>query len=187
MKQNYWHDIPATEDKIEDTVNAIIEIPKGSSCKYEYDKDFGILKLDRVLYTATHYPANYGFIPRTYANDNDPADILVFCKEPMVPGILMRARVIGVAVMKDGADMDEKIIAVSADDPSYAKITSIQQLPAHLIDEMTHFFTVYKELEGKTTRILNVKDREEALAIIKECMEAYNQFKASQNVAVSSH
>src|SRR5689334_22818970 len=137
--KNYWHDIPTTEKDIEDSVFALIEIPEGSSAKFEYDKDFGIIRLDRVLFTATHYPANYGFIPQTYADDNDPLDILVLCKERMPPGVLMRARVIGVFIMIDQGEMDEKILAVSCDDPTFKDIKHIDQLPKHIINEMTHF------------------------------------------------
>lgn len=172
-KRDYWHDIPASDSRIEENVFAVVEIPEGSSSKFEYDKKYGIIRLDRVLYTSTHYPANYGFIPQTLADDEDPLDILILCKERMVPGILMRARVIGVAIMVDGADIDEKIIAVSPNDPTYADITSISQLPKHVIDEMTHFFDVYKELEGKKTKVLKVKDRKDAIEIIKKCSDSY--------------
>ena len=177
MAINYWHDIPATDSDIEKSVFAIIEIPEGSSCKYEYDKEYGIIKLDRVLFTSTHYPTNYGFVPRTYSSDGDPLDILVFCKERMVPGVLMRAKVIGVAIMVDGEEMDEKLISVCADDPTFEKINSINDLPPHLIDEMTHFFDVYKELEGKKTKVLKVKDRDAALQVVKKCQQEYNKLK----------
>jgi inorganic pyrophosphatase len=172
---NYWHDIPTTDSVIEEQVNAIIEIPEGSSSKYEYDKKYAIIRLDRVLFTSTHYPANYGFIPQTYADDEDPLDILVLCKEQMVPGVLMRARVIGVFIMVDGDSMDEKIMAVSADDPTFKDITHINQLPKHIIDEMTHFFEVYKELEGKKTKVMKFKDTPDALRIITECQQAYTR------------
>ena len=174
-KLNYWHDIPTAEKDIEDSAYAIIEIPQGSSCKFEYDKEYGIIRLDRVLFTSTHYPANYGFIPRTLASDDDPLDILVFCKEKMEPGVLMRARILGVAIMVDGADLDEKIIAVSADDPSYKGVDSVDKLAPHLVDEMAHFFDVYKELEGKKTKVLKVKGRKEALEVIRKCVEEYNK------------
>jgi inorganic pyrophosphatase len=170
---NYWHDIPTTETNIKEHVNAIIEIPEGSSSKYEYDKKYAIIRLDRVLFTSTHYPANYGFIPQTYADDDDPLDILVLCKEQMVPGVLMRARVIGVFIMVDGDSMDEKIMAVSADDPTFTAVTHISQLPKHIIDEMTHFFEVYKELEGKKTKVMKFKDTPDALAIIEKGQKAY--------------
>jgi len=177
---SYWHTIPTSETKITETIHAIIEIPEGSSCKYEYDKKYSIMRLDRVLFTSTHYPANYGFIPQTYADDDDPLDVLVLCKESVVPGILMRARVIGVFIMVDGDSMDEKILAVSADDPSYADITHIDQLPQHIINEMTHFFEVYKELEGKKTKVMKFKDAPDALAIIEKCQKKYAQMFGKQ-------
>lgn len=172
---NYWHNIPTTDATIEEYVYAIIEIPEGSQAKFEYDKKHGIIRLDRVLFTSTHYPANYGFIPQTYADDDDPLDILVLCKEAMVPGVLMRARVIGVFIMIDGDSMDEKIMAVSADDPTFKNITHINQLPAHIIDEITHFFDVYKELEGKKTKVMKFKDAPEAITIIKKSQALYSQ------------
>jgi inorganic pyrophosphatase len=178
--KNYWHDVPTSPGKVEENVYAIIEIPEGSSCKFEYDKEYGIMRLDRVLFTSTHYPANYGFIPQTYADDSDPLDILVLCKETMVPGILMRARILGVAIMVDGSEMDEKIIAVSADDPTYIGFDSINQLPRHVIDEMMHFFDIYKELEGKRTKVLKVKDRTDAIAIVKKCQDNYKKMLSSK-------
>lgn len=170
-----WHDINVTENKIENFVNAIIEIPSHSSAKFEYDKKYGIMKLDRVLYTSTHYPANYGFIPKTLADDNDPLDILVLCKEKMTPGMLMRASIIGVFMMVDGDEIDEKILAVSPDDPSFKHIKNVKQLPDHLVKEMTHFFEVYKELEGKKTKVMKFKDKEDAIKIVQKCIEAYNK------------
>lgn len=172
---HYWHDIPTSSTTPDDTVNAIVEIPERSSCKYEYDKEFGIIRLDRVLYTSTHYPADYGFIPQTYADDDDPLDILVLCRERIVPGALVRARVIGVFHMVDGVSMDEKILAVCADDPAYKDITNVDQLPAHLVTEMTHFFEVYKELEGKKTKVMQFQGRADALRIIKECVARYKK------------
>ena len=172
---NYWHAIPTTETQITEAVHAIIEIPAGSSCKYEYDKKYGLLRLDRVLFTSTHYPANYGFLPQTYADDEDPLDILVLCKERVVPGTLMRARVIGVFIMVDGDSMDEKIMAVSCDDPTYKNVTHIDQLPQHILSEMTHFFEVYKELEGKKTKVMKFKDAPDALKIIEKCQHMYRE------------
>jgi inorganic pyrophosphatase len=174
--KHYWHDIPVTDSTPEDYVYAIVEIPEGSSSKFEYDKKYGIIRLDRVLYTSTHYPSHYGFIPQTYADDSDPLDILVLCKEPMIPGVLMRARVIGVFIMVDGESLDEKIIAVSADDPTYQGTMEIGQLPPHVIDEMMHFFDVYKELEGKRTKVVTKKNRAEALKIIEKCREMYTDY-----------
>jgi inorganic pyrophosphatase len=173
--ENYWHTIPTSEKTIAEQINAVIEIPKGSQNKFEYDKDYGIIRLDRVLFTSTHYPANYGFIPQTYADDDDPLDILVLCTQPMVPGVLMRARAIGVFIMVDGDSFDEKIMAVSDDDPTYKGITHIDQLPKHIIEEMTHFFEVYKELEGKKTKVMKFKNAPEALKVIEKCQAAYKE------------
>jgi inorganic pyrophosphatase len=170
---NYWHDIPTSEKEIEHHINTIIEIPHGSKAKFEYDKEYGIIRLDRVLFTSTHYPANYGFIPQTYADDNDPLDALVLCTEVMPPGALMRARVIGVFIMVDQGEMDEKILAVSLDDPTYKEIKHVDQIPKHILNEITHFFEVYKALENKETKVTGFKDAKEALKIIKECQEKY--------------
>ena len=172
---NYWHDIPASDKEIAESVNAIIEIPAGSKAKFEYDKKYGIIQLDRVLFTSTQYPANYGFIPQTFADDNDPLDILVLCSLKVPPGVLMRARVIGVFIMIDQGEMDEKVLAVSADDPTYKNITHMDQIPKHVIKEITHFFEVYKALEGKETKVTGFKDEKEALRIIAECQEKYKK------------
>ena len=169
---NIWHDI--SEDRIEkDSFMAVIEIPKGCSNKYELDKDTGMLKLDRVLYTATHYPANYGFIPRTYAGDKDPLDVLVICQESMYPLTLVECYPIGVVKMIDGEDADEKIIAIAKNDPYYNCYRDIQALPDHISKEIMHFFAVYKQLEGKTTTVDKVYNREEAEKIIEEAIKNY--------------
>ena len=132
---------------------AVIEITKGGKAKYELDKDTGLLRLDRVLYTSTHYPANYGFIPRTYASDGDPLDVLVLCSENILPMSLVRCYPIGVIIMDDGGKKDEKIIAIPFDDPTYNGYQDLKELPAHIFDEMRHFFSVYKQLEaGKPRR-----------------------------------
>ena len=170
---HYWHQIPAQDE--EEIVNAIIEIPSGSFCKYEYDKDYGIIRLDRVLFTSTHYPANYGFIPQTFAEDDDPMDIMVLCRRTVVPGTLMRARIIGVFHMVDQGHNDEKMLAVSADDPTYEKIGHIFQLPEHLVEEITHFFKVYKELENKETSVSKFSGPEVAWRILKESQERYDK------------
>ena len=138
------------------------------------DKETGLLRLDRVLYTSTHYPANYGFIPRTYANDGDPLDVLVLCSENIIPMSLVRCYPIGVIVMDDGGSKDEKIIAIPFDDPTYNNYMDISELPGHIFDEMQHFFTVYKQLENEqSTQIGEVKDHEEAKMIIASCLERY--------------
>ena len=169
---NIWHDIDPAEITPTD-FTAVIEIPKGSSCKYELDKKTGIIRLDRVLYTATHYPANYGFIPRTYADDGDPLDVLVLCAEPIYPLSLVQVYPIGCMRMIDDGKEDDKIIAIPFSDPTYRGISSIDELPAHIFDEIMHFFTVYKQLENKQTAVKELFDRKEAEEIIQSCIQAY--------------
>lgn len=169
---NIWHD---TDPKSvhPDDFPAVIEIPKGGKCKYELDKSTGLLRLDRILYTSTHYPANYGFIPRTYADDGDPLDVLVLCSEPIYPLTIVRVYPIGMMRMLDGGKMDDKIIAVPFSDPSYMGIQSIDELPAHIFDEILHFFTVYKQLENKQTDVKSLYGPAEAREIIQEAIDNY--------------
>ena len=170
---NIWHDISPKRIREEDFY-AVIEITKGGKAKYEMDKETGLLRLDRVLYTSTHYPANYGFIPRTYANDGDPLDVLVLCSENIIPMSLVRCYPIGVIIMDDSGSQDEKIIAIPFDDPTYNGYRDIKELPSNIFDEMQHFFSVYKQLEdAKSTEISEVKDHEAAKAIIASCLERY--------------
>ena len=169
---NIWHDMDPKQITPTD-FSALIEIPKGSSCKYELDKYTGLLRLDRVLYTSTHYPANYGFIPRTYADDGDPLDVLVLCPEPLYPLTLVRVYPIGVMRMIDGGAIDDKIIAIPVTDPTYNNIRSIEELPKHIFEEMMHFFRVYKQLENKQTDIKELYDREEAERIVAEAIDNY--------------
>ena len=171
---NIWHDMPAEAITPED-FTAVIEIPKGSSCKYELDKQTGLLRLERFLYTSTHYPANYGFIPRTYADDGDPLDVLVLCNEPIVPMTLIRVYPIGVMRMIDGGSLDDKIIAIAFTDPTYNHIRSIDDLPPHIFDEMMHFFSVYKQLENKQTAVKELFTAKEARQIISDCIDNYNK------------
>ena len=145
---NIWHDINP-ERITPEVFTAVIEIPKGGKNKYELDKETGLLKLDRVLYTSTHYPANYGFIPRTYAEDNDPLDVLVLCQEDILPLTLVECYPIGMLNMVDNNEQDEKIIAIPVREPNWSGYNDIADLPAHLFDEISHFFEVYKFLEGK--------------------------------------
>ncbi len=170
---NIWHDMDPSEITPSD-FSAVIEIPKGSSCKYELDKKTGLCRLDRVLYTATHYPANYGFIPRTYADDGDPLDVLVLCDAPIYPMTLVRAYPIGAMRMIDGGKLDDKIIALPFSDPTYRGIKSIHDLPSHIFDEIMHFFTVYKQLENKQTAVKELYDRREAEEIVADCIKLYN-------------
>ena len=171
---NIWHDI---DPKVitPENFTAVIEIPKGSNCKYEMDKYTGLLRLDRVLYTSTHYPANYGFIPRTYADDGDPLDVLVLCDEPIYPMTLMQVYPIGVMRMIDSGALDDKIIAVPCSDPTYNHIRTIDELPAHVFDEIMHFFSVYKQLENKQTAVKELFGPTEAMQIIQNCIEQYQK------------
>lgn len=169
---NIWHDI--SPERIErKSFDAVIEISKGSKMKYELDKETGLLFLDRVLYTSTHYPANYGFIPRTYAEDNDPLDVLVLCSEQIEPMALVRCYPIGVISMLDNGAPDDKIIAIPFNDPTYNSYKDISQLPPHIFQEMTHFFSVYKTLENKKTAIDEAKGVLAAVDIIDAAIERY--------------
>ena len=169
---NIWHDISPKRITPEDFI-CVIEISKGSKKKYELDKETGLIILDRILYTSTHYPANYGFIPRTFGDDGDPLDVLLICAEKLEPMSLVRAYPIGVISMIDNGKYDEKIIAIPFNDPNYNMYKSIDQLPKHLFDEMQHFFKVYKNLEGKETAVDEVAGREEALKVIEDCISNY--------------
>ena len=171
---NIWHDMNPAEITPTD-FTAVIEISKDSQCKYELDKHTGLLRLDRVLYTATHYPANYGFIPRTYADDGDPLDVLVLCARPIQPMTLVRVYPIGVMRMMDDGHIDDKIIAIPFSDPTYNNIRSIDEMPPHIFDEIMHFFTVYKQLENKQTAVKTLFDREEAERIVAEALVGYER------------
>ena len=171
---NIWHDIKP-EQITRKRFDAVIEISKGSKMKYELDKQTGLLRLDRVLYTSTHYPANYGFIPLTYAEDNDPLDVLVLCSEPIEPMTLVTCYPIGVISMFDSGAADYKIIASPENDPTYNEYKDISQLPSHIFQEMKHFFTVYKELENKTTDIDEVKGVLSAVDIIDDSIARYKE------------
>ncbi len=171
---NIWHDINPKFITPTD-FTAVIEISKGSNCKYELDKEMGMLRLDRVLYTATHYPENYGFIPRTFADDGDPLDVLVLCSEPIIPMTLVQVYPIGAMRMIDGGKLDDKIIAIPVSEPMYHGIKSIDELPAHIFAEIKHFFTVYKQLEHKETAVKEFFNREEAEQIIADAMQSYDK------------
>lgn len=169
---NIWHDISPKRITPTDFI-CVIEISKGSKKKYELDKETGFIILDRILYTSTHYPANYGFIPRTYGDDNDPLDVLLLCSEPIEPLTLVRAYPIGVISMIDNGRNDEKIIAIPFNDPMYNKYTDIDQLPSHIFDKMRHFFSVYKNLENKTTAVNEVSGRDKAVEIVSSAILNY--------------
>ncbi len=169
---NIWHNISPKRISPDDFV-AVIEIPKGSKIKYELDKETGLIKLDRILHTSTHYPANYGLIPRTYADDEDPLDVLLVCSETLSPMTLVRCYPIGVIRMLDSGRHDDKIIAIPFEDPNYNCYHSINELPRHIFDEMTHFFRVYKELENKTTAVDEIEDVDVAKEIIAADIDHY--------------
>ena len=169
---NIWHDISPSRITAEDCI-AVIEIEKGSKKKYELDKETGSLILDRILYTSTHYPANYGLIPRTYADDNDPLDVLVLCSEVIQPLSLVRCYPIGVITMLDQGKLDEKIIAIPFKDPTYNSYHDVSELPSHIFTEMSHFFTVYKNLEQKETMVDEVRGAEDAKKVIQKCLDQY--------------
>lgn len=169
---NIWHDINPKRISPENFV-AVVEISKGSKKKYELDKETGYLRLDRILYTSTHYPANYGFISRTYGEDKDPLDVLILSSEDIQPMTLVECYPIGVIRMIDNGANDEKIIAIPFSDPTYNMYRDISELPSHIFDEMTHFFTVYKQLENKETAVNEVSGRQEAIKVITECIERY--------------
>ena len=171
---NIWHDIDATRISA-DNFTAVIEIPKGCKTKYELDKQTGMLKLDRILHTSTHYPASYGLIPRTQAEECDPLDVLVICSENIYPLTLVKCYPIGVISMVDSGENDEKIIAIPFKDQVYNGYKDISELPKHIFDEMSHFFTVYKNLEGKKTEIKGIQGAKEAVKIIEDCIESYKK------------
>ena len=176
---NAWHDIDKGRITPENFV-AIVEIPKGSKKKYELDKTTGLIRLDRILFTSTHYPANYGFIPRTYADDKDPLDVLVLCSEILDPLTMVECYPIGVVKMVDNNEVDEKIIAVPFRDPVYSGYRDISTLPQHIVQEISHFFEVYKELEHSDTSVKMTMDREKAVTIIQNCIRAYEETFTSQ-------
>jgi inorganic pyrophosphatase len=171
---NIWHDISPERIQSGDFV-AVVEISQGSKKKYELDKETGLIILDRILHTSTHYPANYGFIPRTYGDDRDPMDVLILCSEPLEPLTLVRCYPIGVMSMIDNGMGDEKIIAIPFSDPTYNGYKNINELPPHIFDEMKHFFNVYKELENKQTAVKEFGGPEEAIAVIEKSIINYKE------------
>ena len=174
-----WHEVEFGENAPE-ILNAIIEIPKGSKAKYELDKKSGLIKMDRILFSSVQYPANYGFIPRTYCEDHDPLDILVLGQEPSVPLCIMRAKPIGVMKMLDQGEADDKIIAVHADDPEYGHIDSLEALSPHRIKEIQRFFEDYKILENKVVKVEKFFDRMEAFRVIDAAIRLYqSEFSAN--------
>ena len=171
---NIWHDISSKSINKNDFVMCV-EIEKGGKCKYELDKQTGLLMLDRILYTSTHYPANYGFIPRSYAEDFDPLDVLLLCSESIYPMTLVQCYPIGVISMMDNGRLDDKIIAIPFGDPMYYSYTDISQFPVHICEEMMHFFRVYKEREHEETIINEIKGAKEAEDVIEKAINSYKE------------
>ncbi len=169
-----WHDVTPGEH-LPSRFMVVVEIPAGANVKYELDKETGLLRLDRVLYSAVHYPANYGFIPQTYAEDDDPLDVLVLCQEPVAPLTLLRARAIGLMTMLDSGKRDHKILAVAIDDPEYADVHEASELPAHRLALVRRFFQDYKKLEGKAVEVDEVEPAAAALPVIEQALERYSQ------------
>lgn len=187
MALHPWHDVELPSN-LDEPVPAIIEIPMGSKVKYEIDKKTGLLMVDRILFSAVHYPANYGFIPRTYCEDGDALDVLVFCQAPITSLAMMRANIIGVMKMRDDKGEDDKLIAVHADDPEYMGYTDLWQLPPHRLRELKRFFEDYKALERKAVVVQDPMGRDEALKVLKSAMALYDAnaeaLRATGEVAV---
>jgi inorganic pyrophosphatase len=172
-----WHDCYVDDSVIATAFPAVIEIPKGSKNKYELDKETGLLKLDRVLYSAVYYPADYGFIPRTFCDDGDPLDVLVLAQEPVYPLTVVQARAIGVMRMRDEKGIDDKIVAISVHDPAFEGYTDKAQLPPHVLRQVQRFFEDYKVLENKQVTVGDLLGPAEAVAIIAEALDMYRKLR----------
>ena len=170
---NPWHDVNIGKEAPEE-VNAIIEIPKNSTLKYELDKETGLMKLDRVLYSAVHYPGDYGFVPQTYWDDNDPLDIIILSSFPVYPRTIVKVRPIGVLQMVDTKENDAKIIAVYVGDPRYDNYRDVSDIPPHTLLELRHFFETYKQLQNKKVKVLSVQHAAQARKFISDAMKKYN-------------
>ncbi len=171
-----WHDVtPGAE--LPSIFTAVVEIPMGSSVKYELDKETGLLRVDRILYSAVYYPANYGFIPQTYAEDNDPLDVLVLCQEPVAPLTLVAARAIGLMTMVDSGKPDHKILAVAVNDPEYNVLKEAKELPPHRLSMLRRFFQDYKMLEGKTVEVEEFAPLAASLPIIEQALARYTELR----------
>lgn len=169
-----WHEV-TPGDGLPSRFIAVIEIPTGSKVKYELDKETGMIKMDRTLYSAVHYPANYGFIPQTYAEDDDPLDVLVLCQEPVVPLTLVEARAIGLMTMLDSGKQDHKILAVAVNDPEYSSFNEASQLPPHRLAMLRRFFQDYKTLEGKAVEVEEFEPAAMAWPVIEQALDRYSQ------------
>lgn len=169
-----WHDVTPGE-KLPTEFMAVIEIPTGSSVKYELDKTTGLLRLDRILYSSVHYPANYGFMPQTLAEDGDALDVLVLCQEPVAPLTLVTGRAIGLMTMVDSGKKDHKILAVAVDDPEFKGFTEAEDLPTHRLAMLRRFFQDYKTLEGKTVEVDEFQPAANAIPVIEDALERYSR------------
>ncbi|PIW36522.1 MAG: inorganic pyrophosphatase [Candidatus Kerfeldbacteria bacterium CG15_BIG_FIL_POST_REV_8_21_14_020_45_12] len=174
MATNLWHDVPLG-DNVPETFNTIIEIPRGSANKYEVDKETGLIKLDRVLFSSQYYPFDYGFAPQTYWHDNDPLDVMVLSTFPLVPGLLLEVRPIGVLGMIDGGESDDKIIAVPSEDPRYDHIKEIDDIGEHRLKEIENFFQTYKMLQKKEVETTGFRNKAEALKTVEESVKLYTE------------
>ncbi len=171
---NPWHDLHYGDEAPEE-LNAIIEVPKNSMLKYELDKETGLMKLDRVLYSAVHYPGDYGFIPRTYWDDHDPLDVLVLSNFPVYPRTIVKIRPIGVLRLIDSNEKDDKIIAVHASDPRFERYKDIKDVPEHILLEIKHFFETYKQLQNKKVKILRLSDSKIAKKYVLQGIQKYKE------------
>ena len=171
---NAWHDVSPGNDLPRD-FQAVIEIPLGSNVKYELDKATGLLKVDRIIHSAVFYPANYGFIPQTYAEDNDPLDVLVLCQEPVQPLALIQARAIGLMTMIDAGKQDHKIIAIATEDPEFNSYHEAAEMPPHRLLMLRRFFQDYKQLEGKAVEVDEIRPASEAYPIILDALHRYSE------------
>ncbi|MFT4325923.1 MAG: inorganic diphosphatase [Candidatus Woesearchaeota archaeon] len=174
MVQNMWHDVSAGKEAPH-AINVILEIPKGSDVKYEMDKETGLIKLDRFLFSSIHYPGDYGFVPQTLWEDGDPLDIVVLTGRKLSPGVLAEVRPIAVLKMIDDGQSDDKVIAVYTGDPRYNEIKDLQDIPKHIIMELTHFFQTYKSLQGKETEIAGMLGKEEAIKSVEKGITLYKE------------